>query len=134
MCESTQYKTNIEIQPDNPSVLYFCQFINQFLQDSDDPLKTVLMCEAQAEAVRLRRQDVNFETIDLLLDTVLNVLHYMGTKWTETEQRRRTHRLKTLFRVTVLTLKRRLRPGSRASGNQKETRHVPAFESVIESG
>ncbi|PIE32549.1 hypothetical protein CSA56_15210 [candidate division KSB3 bacterium] len=63
------------------SVSEFCSFVNERVRDAEDPLSTAVVCEYQAEAVRLTRYDVNPETLNLLLDTLLNTLEYMGKQW-----------------------------------------------------
>lgn len=92
-----QPKEDVQIYP--PTLTDFCHFINKYLELLEDPQTIALVCEQQAEAVRITQQDVTPETLDLMLDTMLNILHHMGKQWAEAqEQKQWTTRLKTLIR------------------------------------
>ena len=95
---SPNQRRSAVIQPYSDSLSHFCQFIEYYSQQADNPLSIVEVCENQAEAVRITRQDVNVETIDMLLDTMLNVINHMGDIWTETqEQKQWKNRVKHVF-------------------------------------
>ena len=95
---STNQRRAAAVQPYSNSLSHFCEFIEYYSQQSEDPLSIVAVCEDQAEAVRITRQDVNVETIDMLLDTMLNVINHMGDTWTEAqEQKQWKNRVKHLF-------------------------------------
>ena len=97
------------VHPYSHSLSRFCQFIESYSQQADDPLSIVAVCENQAEAVRITRQDVSMETIDMLLDTMLTVINHMGDTWTEVqEQKQWKNRLKHVFQ------QRQKRSGQRA--------------------
>ncbi len=81
-------------QPYSRSVSQFCQFIEYYSQYANDPRTVALLCEEQAEAVRISKQDVNMETIDLLLNTMLNTLSNLSEVQ---EQKRWGNRLKGAF-------------------------------------
>ena len=55
--------------------------VNEQVQQSEDPSKAAKHCERHAEVLRISRQDASVETVNLLLDTLLNTLEYMGEKW-----------------------------------------------------
>ena len=95
---STNQRRAADVEPYSNSLSHFCQFIEYYSQQSEDPLSIVAVCENQAEAVRITRQDVNMETIDMLLDTMLSVINHMGDKWTEAqEQQQWKNRIKHVF-------------------------------------
>ena len=95
---STNQRRTAAVQPYSDSLSHFCHFIEYYSQQSEDPLSIVAVCENQAEAVRITRQDINAETIDMLLETMLNVINHMGDTWTETqEQKQWKNRVKHVF-------------------------------------
>ncbi len=56
------------------SLVDFCRLMKQSTASSQDPAGTVELCEMHAEAVRIRPQDVTSDTVDLLFDTLLQVI------------------------------------------------------------
>lgn len=80
-----QHATPQRLQPEMQSVAQFCRVIEEYARQSHDPHLTARLCETQAERLRISRQEVSVETIDLLLDTLLNTLHHVaggdGRKW-----------------------------------------------------
>jgi hypothetical protein len=89
---STQSQTNLESY--SRSLRQFCNFVEYCSQEVDDPERIVDMCEAHAETVRLTAQDVTMESIDMLLNTMLNTLYNMSEVQ---EQKRWSNRLKGAF-------------------------------------
>ncbi|PIE35324.1 hypothetical protein CSA56_04680 [candidate division KSB3 bacterium] len=67
-----------QLHPYSRSVSQFCHFIEYYSQYAKDPRTVAMLCEEQAEAVRISKQDVSVETIDLLLNTMLNTLYNMS--------------------------------------------------------
>jgi hypothetical protein len=119
---STNQRRAAAVQPYSNSLSHFCQFIEYYSQQLEDPLSIVAVCEDQAEAVRITRQDVNVETIDMLLDTMLTVINHMGDTWTEAQaQKQWKNRVKYVFQ-------RRLQ-GSR--GRSFEDWQFPAPEPTV---
>jgi hypothetical protein len=80
-----QYAPQQHVQPEVQSVAQFCRVVQEYARQSHDPHLTARVCETQAERLRISRQEVSVETIDLLLDTLLNTLHHVaegeGRKW-----------------------------------------------------
>jgi hypothetical protein len=73
------------------SLRQFCNFVEYCSQEVDDPEAVAEMCEAHAETVRLTAQDVTMESIDMLLNTMLNTLYNMSEAQ---EQKRLSNRMK----------------------------------------
>ncbi len=69
----------------------FCNFVEYCSQEVDDAETIAKMCEAHAETVRLTAQDVTMESIDMLLNTMLNTLCNMSEAQA---QKRLSNRLK----------------------------------------
>jgi hypothetical protein len=86
---NTQSQTHLESY--SRSLRQFCNFVEHCSQEIDDPERIVDMCEAHAETVRLTAQDVTMESIDMLLNTMLNTLYNMSEAQ---EQKRWGKRLK----------------------------------------
>ena len=85
-------KSTRDLEPFSPSVQDFCHFIEYCSrQQSVDPQHLALLCEEQAEAVRIGPKDISPETVDLLLNTMLNILTHLAEGQ---EQRRWSNRLK----------------------------------------
>ena len=72
--QATQGMERHEVQ----SVAQFCRVVEEYARQSEDPRLTARLCETQAEMLRINRQDVCVETIDLLLETLLNTLHHVA--------------------------------------------------------
>ena len=70
------------------SLLRFCQFVNQFTRLAEDPRYTSAVCEYRMEEVRINWQDVSLETIDVLIDTLLNAITHLEEKWKQEQIRR----------------------------------------------
>lgn len=81
----SQHVPQYHLQPEMQSVAQFCKVVEEYARQSHDPHLTARVCETQAERLRISRQEVSVETIDLLLDTLLNTLHHVaegeGRKW-----------------------------------------------------
>lgn len=76
----------------------FCRLVQSWSQRVPDQQTLAAICEVRAEAIRITRQDATVETIDLLLDTLLNTLQHAAQR----EQRKRwTTPLKSLFKKTA---------------------------------
>lgn len=87
-----QHKSARGLEPFSPSVQDFCHFIEYCSQQqSIDPQHLAQLCEQQAEAVRIGTDDISPETVDLLLNTMLNILTHLAEGQ---EQRRWSNRLK----------------------------------------
>jgi len=76
------------------SLIQFCDFVEFFTRHASDPLRTTLVCEQQAEVVRIAPQDVTLENMHLLLDTLLTAMDHLEKKWLD-EQIRREEMLRT---------------------------------------
>lgn len=112
MERTRQQKKARGLEPFSPSVQDFCQFIEYCSQQqSIDPQHLALLCEEQAEAVRIGPNDISSETVDLLLNTMLNILTHLAEGQ---EQRRWSNRLKAVvldnLRGQHLSRQARLRP------------------------
>lgn len=79
----------------SPSLEDFCRTIEMCSRQTADPRMLAAICKTQAETVRIRRDEVSLETVDLLLETMINTLHGMAAAW---EQHSWTHRLKAAVR------------------------------------
>lgn len=75
------------VKPYSKSVEHFCKYIDHYIRLVMDPKFVGVVCENQAEAVRITKKDINGETIDLLLETLLSVINHMGEKWLKEYQR-----------------------------------------------
>jgi hypothetical protein len=80
------------LQPFSPSLEGFCYFVDYCTQQTTDPQTVAALWESQVEAVRINQEDINAETIDLLLNTMLNTLDHMAEVQ---EQKRWKNRLKS---------------------------------------
>ena len=85
-------QSSLSIQPDHTSVADFCRLVEQYSQQTANPHTLADLCEAQAEALRITRQDASVDTVDLLLNTMLNSLWNLAEAQ---EQRRWTARVKS---------------------------------------
>ena len=78
------------------SVDHFCAFIDFYTKQSDDPLHTSLVCEEQAEAVRITADDLTPETVQNLISTMVVAIDHLEKKWLDEqiqhEDRKRRHR------------------------------------------
>lgn len=74
----TQQRIQGREQQEMQSVEQFCRLVEEYARQSHDPRLTARLCETQAEMLRINRQDVCMETIDLLLETLLNTLHHVA--------------------------------------------------------
>ena len=79
------------MQSTHTSVADFCRFVEQYSQQTANPHVLADLCEAQAEALRITRQDASVDTVDLLLNTMLNSLWNLAEAQ---QQRRWTARMK----------------------------------------
>lgn len=84
-------QTHAKVEAYSRSLRQFCNFVEYCSQEVQDAEKIAEMCEAHAETVRLTTQDVTIESIDLLLNTMLNTLYNMSEA---KEQKRWSNRLK----------------------------------------
>ena len=80
---NTQTPANLESY--SRSLRQFCNFVEYCSQEVDDPETIAEICEAHAETVRLTAQDVTMESIDMLLNTMLNSLYNIS----ETQEQKR---------------------------------------------
>ncbi len=71
------------VTPYSDSIVSFCRFIEQYIHQALDPTVVAVMCEKQAEAIRICERDITGATIDIMLETLLNVIESLGQKWTE---------------------------------------------------
>lgn len=67
-----------EIEAYSRSLRQFCTFVEYCSREEGDAGRIAAMCEAHAETVRLNAQDVTMESIDMLLNTMLNTLYNMS--------------------------------------------------------
>jgi hypothetical protein len=78
------------------SIDYFCAFVDFYTKQSDDPLHTSLVCEEQAEAVRITADDLSPETVQNLISTMVVAIDHLEKKWLDEqiqhEDRKRRHR------------------------------------------
>jgi hypothetical protein len=88
------------IKPFSPSLKDFCRLVEECSQQTDDPRVLAALCESQAEALRITREDASVEAIDLLLDTMLNTLQHLAEA---REQKRWPNRMKAA--LSELTFK-----------------------------
>lgn len=51
-------------------------------------MSTAAVCEHQAKEVCITRQDVNQETIQMLIETMLNVINHLEKKWLDEQMQR----------------------------------------------
>ncbi len=66
----------------------FCQFVDYYTRHSTDPLYTAAVCERQAEDLHINPQDVNRESIRLLIATMLNAIDHLEKKWLDEQLQR----------------------------------------------
>jgi hypothetical protein len=72
---------------DNPmfveetSLSHFCEFVDYYTHHASDPLYTAAACEQQAEAVRITPPDVNQESIQMLIETMILAIDHLEKKW-----------------------------------------------------
>jgi regulator of replication initiation timing len=78
---STKFATDKMLTTSESSISHFCAFVDFYTRKSADPVNTALVCEEQAEAIRLEPQDLTQENVQLLLDTMLNAIDHLGKKW-----------------------------------------------------
>lgn len=78
---STKFATDKMLTTSESSISHFCAFVDFYTRKSADPVNTALVCEEQAEAIRLEPQDLTPENVQLLLDTMLNAIDHLGKKW-----------------------------------------------------
>lgn len=83
---------SLSVQSDQTSVADFCRFVEQYSQQTANPYLLADLCEMQAEALRITKQDASVDTVDLLLNTMLNSLWNLAEAQ---QQRRWTVRVKT---------------------------------------
>ena len=62
----------------SPSLRDFCALLETCSRQTSDPRILAALCERQAETLRISRADVSLDTVDLLLDTMQNVLNGMA--------------------------------------------------------
>ncbi len=74
---------SVALEPYGRSLVQFCRFVETYTRLTSDPLTTAAVCEDQAEAVRITRDDLTPETIDMLLETLLNVITELERRWYE---------------------------------------------------
>ena len=79
------------------SLAQFCEFVDYYTRHTTNPLATSVVCEQQAETLRLTAQDVTPETIQMLIDTLLDVIDHLEKKWLDEQIQRedleQVHRL-----------------------------------------
>jgi hypothetical protein len=93
-------------QPEEISLVQFCEFIEYYTRHSTDPMCTTLVCEKQAEVVRIMPQDVSRESIQMLIDTMLNAMDHLEKRWLDEQLQREEHvQYKVLQRKPERTLK-----------------------------
>ncbi len=80
------------------SLVDFCRLMKQSTASSQDPAGTVELCEMHAEAVRIRPQDVTSDTVDLLFDTLLQVITNLERQRQQEQQQRWISRFKKRLR------------------------------------
>jgi hypothetical protein len=82
--------------PAESSLAHFCAFVDFYTRKSTDPVNTALVCEEQAEELRLDPQELTPETVQMLVDTLLNAIDHLGKKWLDEqiklEDRQQRHR------------------------------------------
>ena len=94
------------------SLTEFCELVKLLSESSHDPASTVELCDMHAETVRIRPQDISTDTIDLLFDTLLQVVTNLERRRQREQQQRRW----------IFQFKKRLRPKparSRKSGPKR---------------
>jgi UDP-N-acetylglucosamine 2-epimerase len=74
-------------QPADTSLAYFCQFVDDYTRHATDSMSTAAVCEHQAAGIQLIQQDVNQETIYMLIETMLNVIDHLEKKWLDEQLR-----------------------------------------------
>jgi len=103
-----------ETSPGETSIAQFCEFVNYYTQHSTDPLATAAVCEQQAETLQITEHDVTPETIQMLIDAMLDAIEHLEKKWLDEQIQRedveQTHR-KQLIQTPTNVLAR----------NQKKT-------------
>ncbi len=65
------------------TIFHFCQFVEYYTQFSADPHNTAAVCEHHAEEIRISPQEVNRETILMLIATMLTAVDHVERKWAE---------------------------------------------------
>lgn len=89
------------------SLAEFCRTIVQYTEHIQDPAETVKFCERQGEALRIRSQDVNAANMNLLLDTLLDVIATLENKRQEEKPPpRRSFQLKKRLRSKQFRIRR----------------------------
>lgn len=83
-----EYLYDESFQSDEHSLSRFCQFVDYYTRYSSDPMFTAAACERQADAVCITPQDLNQETIRLLLTTMLNAIDHLEKKWFDEQLQR----------------------------------------------
>jgi hypothetical protein len=94
---STKLAAENRLRAPESSISHFCAFVDFYTRKSTDPVNTALVCEEQAEVMRLEPQDLTQENVQLLLDTMLNAIDHLGKKWLDEQiqhdARKQQHRL-----------------------------------------
>ena len=89
MPDAPQYMSSTPPFQYSDSLTDFCRLVKQSTESSQNPAETVELCELHAETVRIRPQDVTSETIDVLLDTLLQVITNLENQRRQERQQRR---------------------------------------------
>jgi hypothetical protein len=110
--------------PTESSVAHFCAFVDFYTRKSTDPINTALVCEEQAEELRLDPQELTPETVQMLIDTLLNAIDHLGKKWLD-EQIQHDHR-KQQHRQDVARLYQQL-SGLQARYAEEYARQTPLY-------
>jgi histidinol phosphatase-like enzyme len=132
------------LQSEEISLFHFCEFVEYYTRHSTDPMYTAVVCEKQAEGVRITPQDITRENIRMLIDTMLDAIEHLEKKWLdeqiqreELEQRHYQH----LVHVPIKSAKQKQETKRRKHLYQMWTRwiqkrfvrgkHVPQREVVV---
>ena len=83
---SQEKKQAVQLYTDD--LANFCRFVVEYTELSKNPEWTTTVCEEQAETVRIKRQDLSTETIDMLLDTLLTVIDNLESKRLQEQQQK----------------------------------------------
>jgi len=76
------------LQPDDNSLSYFCQFVDDYTCHSVEPMSIAAVCENQAAEIRITRQDLDLETIYMLIETMLTAIGHLEKKWLDEQIQR----------------------------------------------
>lgn len=92
------------------SIRHFCDFVDFYTRHATNPMCTALTCQQQADAVRIAEEDLNPETVRMLIETMLSAIDHLEKKWLDEQLQREdvTQRSrKNLVRLSTKRLERR---------------------------